>query len=210
MATVLHSISVNAQVNSTPATETMSIASNGAPGAPSDSGMNAIQWRAMLSHVGIDRSNRLLSEYRKAAEKRADGRGASYSFSDFLKQREAEWTQHRNGGIAALVAGAAVAILGGVMYQWCKVHNRTPDSSGRWSDEPNFCPTAVLSTTLPVSAALFIVGAPLVGVFQTRLNDLERARSEGRSEGSLVRWTGIALLLDPIRGTRGASLSFAF
>jgi hypothetical protein len=178
--------------------------------APLDSGLSDAQWQAMLRNVGVETTNQLLMDFRWAVNRRVAQRGEAFTFNEYLDQRQVLWTQHRNGGIAAIAIGVASAILGGIMYHWCEVHNRTSGPNHEYSDEPAACPAAVLGSTLPIGGVLLIVGAPLVSVYQSRIDDMNRARSEGRIEGAWLRWTGIVPMADENRGTRGVSISFAF
>jgi len=204
-AAVLASPAAHAQVVPSSANEATGALVAAEDAVPLASRMDPLHWWAMVEFLGDGLSHRLVRDYIKVAGPgAAQGKAPYYTFHAFLEDREEPWKVARNTGIGLMVAGGVLAVVGGLVYA-----SPTGELSKAAADEPGVRGMQVLASTMPIAGSLLIVGASLVGVYQTRLNGLEKALNVP-SRGSSFRWTGLAPTYDPVHGTAGAAASFTF
>jgi hypothetical protein len=57
---------------------------------------------------------------------------------------------------------------------------------------------------------MVIIGGPIWGVYQSRLDELDACREAGRAGTPSLRWSGLTPVYDPLSRTQGAAVSFSY
>ena len=182
---------------------------------PPGLGLTDAQWGAMLKFVGVERSKDLANGYLATVGAGGANGDNVHTFNDYLDEQQAKWKKHRDGGmgttIAFLTVAAAGLVVGGALYGAGGTTNDDPNASYSLPDLTRYSGTLTMSIVAPLGAFFAgVIGAPIWGVYQSRLDDLERARRVGAPPKTSLRWTGIAPLYDPFHGTKGVAASFTF
>lgn len=166
-------------------------------------GLTEVEWRSLWKNLGASRATSLVADYRQMTlEYRSNGGSASFSPEEsFWQFAETRLRQKRDDGKWTTVAGLASIgvglIVGGAVF-----------ASG--SNENDFIGCMIWVAGVGGGGIVALVGGPIWGVYQNRLDALLVAKSAVEAPRVSLRWTGVSPFYDRRHGTTGAVASFSF
>ena len=160
------------------------------------------QWRRMVSTIGPERIRSYAEDYQDDSRETEAAGWSAELMPTFVERTRGRFKQHRNGGMGTTITGMVIVTIGAIVGgKYIPSDNSGDHNVG----------IITLSAMAGVGGFLVLIGAPIWGVYQTRINDLDDAMvdSSGSSKLSL-HWTGLTPIYDPARGTQGVASGFSF